>query len=142
MHDAPSPERISAAVADFLRQRIVPALGDGAADAALAYHARVAANLLDIARRQLAEDPAVAAQERQRLQALLSSEPAAALDADRGADLGALNAALARAIAEGRLGLHTPGLADHLWAVTLAKLAVDQPAYAGYRRQIEPPPGD
>lgn len=138
MHDAPSPERISAAVAEFLRQRVLPALtdgaSDGAGDAALAYHTRVVANLLDIAHRQLAEDPTVAAQELQRLQALLPGRA--------GASLATLNAELAQAIAEGRLDLDTPGLADHLWAVTLAKLAVDQPAYAGYRRHAGASQGD
>lgn len=138
MHDAPSPERITAAVAGFLRQRVVPALSDGDRDAALAYHTRVVANLLDIARRQLAEDPAVAEQERQRLRRLLPDAPTAdAPAADPAADLDALNRALAQAIADGRLDLRTPGLAEHLWAVTLAKLAVDQPAYAAYRRHVE-----
>ncbi len=34
------------------------------------------------------------------------------------------------------MGLATPGLAEHLWAVTLAKLAVDQPTYWGYRAAL------
>ena len=37
------------------------------------------------------------------------------------------------------LGLHndlqTPGVAEHLWATTLAKVAIDQPTYASYRRE-------
>ena len=32
--------------------------------------------------------------------------------------------------------LATPGLADHLWQTTLAKLAVDQPNYASYKREM------
>ena len=39
-------------------------------------------------------------------------------------------------IRAGELTLETPGLADHLWATTLAKLAVDQPNYAGYRAAL------
>ena len=34
-----------------------------------------------------------------------------------------------------RSGLHTPGLAEHLWQTTLDKLAVDQPGYDSYRRE-------
>ena len=49
-----------------------------------------------------------------------------------GADgtLAELNAALAQGIASGAVG-PSPALADHLWATTLAKLAVDQPRYSG-----------
>lgn len=139
MHDAPSPAQITEAATLFLRERVMPALGGfqaatpeaqaaaSAVAAATAHHARVAANLLDIARRQLLEDPAVAAAEVQRLQALLDRTDT---------DLAALNQALAEAIAAGRLSLDSPGLAAHLWHTTLAKLAVDQPNYATYRRAI------
>ncbi len=34
------------------------------------------------------------------------------------------------------MDLETPGLADHLWETTLAKLAVDQPNYWGYRAAL------
>ena len=43
---------------------------------------------------------------------------------------------LSRRIAAGELSLQTPGLAAHLWATTLAKVAIDQPTYASYRREI------
>ena len=33
--------------------------------------------------------------------------------------------------------LQTAALSDHLWQTTLAKLAVDQPNYAAYRRELE-----
>ncbi|MGA7480334.1 MAG: DUF6285 domain-containing protein, partial [Bradyrhizobium sp.] len=48
-----------------------------------------------------------------------------------------LNRALADKIAKGEVNLQTPGLAEHLWATTMDKLAVDQPAYAAYRRELE-----
>jgi hypothetical protein len=34
------------------------------------------------------------------------------------------------------MDLQTPGLADHLWQTTMAKLAVDQPNYASYKREL------
>ena len=46
-----------------------------------------------------------------------------------------LTALLSRRIAAGELDLQTPGLAEHLWATTLAKVAIDQPTYASYRRE-------
>jgi hypothetical protein len=55
-----------------------------------------------------------------------------------GADgsLADLNRALADKIASGEADLETPGLAEHLWQTTLAKLAVDQPNYGSYRREM------
>ncbi len=126
MQDAPHPEQLRAAVVRFLRDDALPALtrhGEGA----LAYQARVAANMLDIARRELVNAPADDAAELARLQALVGQPGEAA-------DLGTLNRRLAERIADGTLAADAPGLADHLWATTLAKLAVDQPGYETYRR--------
>ncbi len=53
------------------------------------------------------------------------------------ASLGELNRALADRIAKGEVDLQTPGLAEHLWQTTMDKLAVDQPNYAAYRREVE-----
>lgn len=130
MHDLPTPDELLAAVSRFLRDEAGPALGRNAPlpdGAALAYQSRVAANMLDIVRRQVALSPATDAAERARLQALLG-EPG---------DLATLNRRLAGRIADGNLSLATPGLADHLWRTTLDKLAVDQPGYATYRRVAE-----
>ena len=48
-----------------------------------------------------------------------------------------LNRELAARIADGRIDLTTPGVKDHLWQTTLAKLAVDQPGYASYQRELK-----
>ena len=48
-----------------------------------------------------------------------------------------VNRALAERIATGEVDLQTPGLAEHLWQTTMAKLAVDQPNYGSYRRELE-----
>jgi hypothetical protein len=47
-----------------------------------------------------------------------------------------LNRALAGKIASGELDLQTPGLSEHLWQTTMDKLAVDQPNYAAYKREL------
>ena len=135
MYDTPTPEELLAAVARFLRDEAGPALGRSGTqpdNSALAYQARVAANMLDMVRRQGLLGPAAEAGERSRLQALLGET-----GGEAGlADLACLNQRLSDRLAEGTLGLATPGLADHLWRTTLDKLAVDQPGYAPYQRQI------
>jgi len=47
-----------------------------------------------------------------------------------------LNRALADEIAKGKIDLQTPGLTEHLWQTTMDKLAVDQPNYASYKREL------
>jgi len=69
--------------------------------------------------------PGVQSAEIARLQALLHTD----------GSLEELTALLSRRIAAGELDLQTPGLAEHLWATTLAKVAIDQPTYASYRRE-------
>ena len=123
MQDSPSPGQLLQAVARFLRLEAGPALAH-AGDAALAYQAKVAANMLDIAGRQWAHSPTDEAAELARLQALLGQTGL----------LAELNQRLADRIQDGSLGADHPGLADHLWRSTLAKLAVDQPSYETYRR--------
>jgi hypothetical protein len=120
MLDEPNPEEILAAVAKFLRETAVPATSGH-----VSFNIRVAANALEMSRRQLLD--ATGQDERTRLVALLGQD----------GNLADLNAELCRRIETGDLTLQTPGLADHLWAVTLAKLAVDQPTYWGYRAALE-----
>lgn len=134
MHDLPTPEQLLAAVARFLRDDAGPALARHG-DNALAYQARVAANMVDTVARQTQLAPATDAAERRRLQVLLGL-PADHPDAS---DLAALNRRLVSRLADGTLDSHHPGLADHLWATTLAKLAVDQPGYDTHQRHAAPP---
>jgi hypothetical protein len=122
MQDQPSAGDLLAAVAEFIRTQAMPQL-----HGQQAFHARVAANALDIVRRELAIAPAADAAEHARLKALLG----------RDGGLGDLNRELCRRIEQGEATLQDPGLAEHLWAITLAKLAIDQPTYSGYRRALE-----
>ena len=129
MYDTPTPDELLAAVARYLRDDAGPALGRSGAqpdNSALAYHARVAANMLDMVRRQGVLAPVSEAAESARLQTLLGQA------GGTGDDLATLNRRLADRIADGRISLTTPGLAKHLWRTTQDKLAVDQPGYATY----------
>ena len=122
MQDEPTPTELIKAVADFLRNDITPAIGGHSA-----FKLRVAINALDLVTRQLALESSSDAAEAERLTKLL----------DLQGSLGELNRALAERIAEGEADLNTPGLAEHLWQTTMDKLAVDQPNYAAYRRELE-----
>jgi len=120
MQDPPTVTELLEATAAFLREVAVPQLTGHAS-----FHARVAANALDIVKRELELRPAAERDEHARLQALLHTEGSTE----------ELNALLSRRIAAGELDLQTPSLAEHLWATTLAKVAIDQPTYASYRRE-------
>jgi Domain of unknown function (DUF6285) len=122
MQDRPHPATLVAATADFIKREILP-LTQGNRY----FQLRVALNALDLVTRQLnlADDSDTG--EVQRLEILLG----------RQGSIEDLNRALCDLIASGEITLATPGLKDHLWATTIAKLAVDQPNYASYRRTLE-----
>ena len=121
MQDEPTPEELIKAVADFLRNDIAPEISGHNA-----FKLRVSINALDLVTRQLKLQQESDAAEAARLSQLLSMQ----------GSLGELNRVLAERIAKGEIDLQTPGLSDHLWQTTLAKLAVDQPNYASYKREI------
>jgi hypothetical protein len=122
MQDEPTPTELIKAVADFLRHEITPMISGHNA-----FKLRVAINALDLVTRQLALEQGGDVAEAARLTQLL----------DMQGSLVDLNRALADRIAKGETDLQTPGLAEHLWQTTMDKLAVDQPNYASYRRELE-----
>ena len=124
MQDEPKPAEILAAVAAFLKDQVAPQT-----KGALSFQARVAANALSMMGRQLETAFAAEEKEKARIEALLG----------RAGTLLELNVELARRIAEGSMDLSTPGLKEHLWRTTMAKLAVDQPTYAAYRAALAAP---
>jgi len=121
MQDEPTPTELIKAVADFLRNEITPAITGHNA-----FKLRVGINALDLVTRQLALSEAGDAAEAARLKQLLGME----------GSLVELNRALADKITKGELDLQTPGLTEHLWQTTMDKLAVDQPNYASYKREL------
>jgi hypothetical protein len=52
-------------------------------------------------------------------------------------DAPALERELCERIRSGSLTTDSPGLIDHLMACTLAKMSIDQPSYASYRRELD-----
>ena len=121
MQDEPTPTELIKAVADFLRNEITPEIKGHNA-----FKLRVGINALDLVTRQLALQGDGAAAEAARLKALLGIQ----------GSLVELNRALSDKIAKGVVDLQTPGLVDHLWQTTMDKLAVDQPNYGSYKREL------
>jgi hypothetical protein len=121
MQDEPTPTELIKAVTDFLRNEITPEIKGHNA-----FKLRVGINALDLVTRQLTLQQDGDTAELARLKTLLGAD----------GSLADLNRALADKIAGGEADLETPGLADHLWQTTLAKLAVDQPNYGSYKREV------
>jgi Domain of unknown function (DUF6285) len=121
MQDEPTPIELTKAVADFLRKEIMPAITGHNA-----FKLRVAVNMLDLVTRQLTLEQDYDAAEAARLANLLGMQ---------GSQM-ELNRVLADKIAKGEVDLQTPGLSEHLWQTTMDKLAVDQPNYASYKREL------
>ena len=121
MQDEPTPIELTKAVADFLRNDITPLISGHQA-----FKLRVAINILDLVTRQLTREEGSDAAEVARLRVLLGLD----------GSVTELNRVLADRIAKGEVDLATPGLAEHLWATTMDKLAVDQPNYASYKREL------
>ncbi len=121
MREQPSAAELIDAVAGFITNELAPTL-----TGRLAFHARVAANALAIVRRELEQGPAADLADAARLTALLGME----------GDNTALTEELCRRIETGAIAADDPALIDHLWATTLATVAVDQPNYGTYRRIV------
>jgi hypothetical protein len=121
MQDEPTPTELLKAVADFLRNEITPAIKGHNA-----FKLRVGINALDLVTRQLTLADDGDAAEQARLKQLLGVD----------GSLIELNRALSDKIAKGEVDLQTPGLSEHLWQTTMDKLAVDQPNYGSYRREL------
>jgi hypothetical protein len=121
MQDEPTPPELIKAVADFLRNDVVPVISGHNA-----FKLRVAINALDLVMRQLTLEQDSDAAEAARLASLLEMP----------GSLRELNRVLAERIASGEVDLQTPGLSEHLWRTTMDKLAVDQPNYGSYKREL------
>ena len=124
MLDHPRGAEMLDAVAKLLRELLVPQL-----QGHFAFQARVAANAVDLVAREMRQAPGAEAAALDRLRALLQRP-----DAD---DLATLEAELVARLRSGDLSTDGPDLQAHLWAGTLAKMAIDQPGYASYQRALQ-----
>lgn len=116
MQDPPSTDAIQAIMAQAEDER-----------QANKFKMRLLAAALELVQRAATLSPASDAAEHERLVALLREA----------GDLDHLNRVLCARIRAGALTLNSFGVAAHLRATTMEKLAIDQPAYAAYVRALE-----
>jgi hypothetical protein len=162
METMPSAAELIEAVTECLRDELLPALSGRAAFQArvaagvlaIARRELLGAPRADAAEaarlRALLADPALAPDPARAIDVAHTVHPARGADPGQGADpavatdpatdlatdpAAVLRAALCDAIRAGRIDLATPGLASHLWADVLARLAIEQPTYPGYLRE-------
>ncbi|GAB5451562.1 MAG: hypothetical protein Hals2KO_18900 [Halioglobus sp.] len=110
----PMPAELLSGARDFLKQDVAAAL-----DPMNAFLARVAANSIGIAQRELQHSGELAGAESDRLRSLLQTE----------GELDALRWQLVHQL-RAELPLDTPGLAEHLRQTVAGQLAIDQPRYS------------
>jgi len=127
MPDDPHAPELLDAVARWLRDELPGQLAPGSG---AAFHARVAAHAVETVAREIRDGAAADGAAAQRLRELLGRA------GGDGADAAALEAELVARLRDGRQRTDDPALIDHLWQTTLAKLAIDQPGYAPYRREL------
>ncbi len=116
--DMPRADELLGSVRDFLGADVMETTRGRTR-----FLARVAANSLDIVRRELALGPALRARELERLRALYGCSD----------ELETLRWRLVRELRSGALPLDHPGLADNLREAVVNRLAIDQPKYSGFR---------
>ncbi len=104
----PTAEELLEAVREFLTEDVMPAT-----DGRVRYHARVAANVVAMVERELADNGTVAARQQERLRALGVED----------------EAALAAAIRDGEFDDRIDALASELRASAEDRLAVTNPGY-------------
>ena len=130
MQDRPDARELLEAVRTFLEEQVVPAL-----DGTRQFHARVAANVLAIVARELADGDDALSAEHGRLVRVLDrpDEPPPASGAALLASVRALNATLAERIRRGDAddGAWRADVLAHLRATATERLAIANPKYAG-----------
>ena len=126
MRTIPGPDELLEVVAEFLRTTDSDhPRGDAA------FHARVAANAIEIVRRELAQGAAADRAAADRIRHLLGPSGGGIIE---------LESRLSAEIRTGRLDARSPGLLEHLWKTTLAEMSIDQPGYATYRLVLKAAP--
>ena len=119
--DRPNVDELLEAVEEFLRDKAMPAL-----EGHLNFNARVAANVVGICRREIAQSPQIEADQIARMVAILGHD----------GDIRELNRELCLLIRDGGIALDDPALMDHLGKFAIEEIGVDNPRYSAYRKAM------
>jgi hypothetical protein len=120
--DRPSVDELLEAVEEFLRDHAMPALPGH-----LSFHARVAANVVGIARREITQSDQIEADQLGRLTAMLGHD----------GTLRDLNRELSGRIRAGDIQWNDAALMDHNRKFSIEELGVDNPRYSAYKKAME-----
>ena len=126
--DRASAEELLGGVEAFLRNDVLPQLSG-----ASIYKCRVAANILSIVQRELAQGEVADNKELEGLQNLLARE---GRGVDSEAQLDDLNGVLCANIRSGDLDGQRLAVINHVRRTLQDKLAIANPKYAGYRESL------
>lgn len=121
--DRATAEELLAGVEGFLRKDVLPQLSG-----ASIYKCRVAANMLSIVQRELAQSGVADHAELAGLQQLLDRE---STEADIQTGLDDLNAELCAKIRSGALDGQQEAVIAHTWRTLIDKVGIANPRYAG-----------
>lgn len=125
--DRATAEELLAGVESFLRKDVLPQLSGGSI-----YKCRVAANMLSIVQRELAQGGAVDAAELDGLQQLLGRQS----DKDDVQDsVDDLNAEFCAKIRSGELDQQRQAVIDHTRRTLIDKVGIANPKYAGLPKE-------
>lgn len=113
----PPAGQLLESVSHFLRDALLPSLRG-----AQAFNLRISINAIDLVRREIAMRDAADERERAGLASLIGG----------GASLEAMRQSLCEKIASGAMAPDHPGLRQHLRAMAIDRLAIDQPSYSAY----------
>jgi Domain of unknown function (DUF6285) len=116
LHDRPTAAELVAAVREYLERDVM-----AATEGRVAFHARVAVNVLGMVERELELGEAQDAEEHDRLATLLG----------RDGSVRELTELLARSIRDGSLDVPWPDLIETVRGTVRAKLEVANPRYLG-----------
>jgi hypothetical protein len=120
--DMPRIDELIESVRDYLRNDVMTA-----SQGRTSFLARVAANSLDIALRELAIGPEHQRCELSRLRALLSRDAG---------DLESLRSELCTKLRDRSIPLDQPGLAEHMRETVVNQAAIDVPRYSGLKNAL------
>lgn len=126
--DRASAEELLAGVEKFLRNDVLPQLKGSSV-----YKCRVAANMLGIVQRELAQGPGSDKAELEGLEILLAKKSETE---DLQPALDDLNQELCAKIRSGELDDQREAVVAHVRSTLQAKVAIANPKYAGYRESM------
>lgn len=124
-YDRPTKEELLASVREFMEEKLLPELKGHTG-----FNTRVAINVLRTIERELKIGGQISEEARERLDAIINNKNEKISNRE-------LNINLCEMIENRELTYHNETLTNHLWHTTLGKLAVDNPRYSSFIKEMD-----